>query len=275
MKYATLLFFTLLFLSLSFVSGEVVSISTINYNWYLTGELTNVNPYSVFITIPNTGTEEVTQLNSPESFLKVTVGSSNDTIISWHEYETKLNGKEGFWIPPYSTLKIRVFGQPKLLDLTVDNTQPEYELSGPGLVSQYININPYKLFPIYKKGVLLNNFKLYVYGSIEKTDDTDVLSIVVPAPLILNNYYRFNKIISSNEVDIWDGSYKDYLERQNKLTYKMNPELYNIDNSLTPIEDGSLGINYNLKPFDVPIMAFTTSDTKPVNFAYTMYWDSK
>ena len=68
---------------------------------------------------------------------------------------------------------------------------------------------------------------------------------------------------------------REYINKHKKTAYKQNPELYNIDDALVPNMDDSFGSGVNLKLFDVPAMAFTTSDKQPIDFAYVMYWDKE
>ena len=244
--------------------------------WTLTGELTNTNPYTVFVAVPaNMSYSYKTLKSSSDDFLKVNLNDElNNSPVGIVFYDTVLNGKKGFWMPPYTTMKIYIAG---IYDysLNIDETATNYDISGPALVDKSKLIDVKTIFPIYKKGIKLNEFKLYVRGNISKSNNTDILSIVVPAPVVLKDYYKFNKLLGKYDADVWIGSYNKYIDEHKKISYKQNPELYEIDDALIPIMDDDFGMDVNIKIFDVPAMAFTTESSKSIDFAYTMYWDEK
>lgn len=247
-----------------------------NGYWTLTGEITNTNPYTVFVAVPDKIEFTDKSLISSKDFLKVSLSDNieNNTrgVVF---YNAVLNGKKGFWIPPYTTMKINTVG---LLDYTlnVDESQTNYDIAGPALVDTTKILNLKKVFPIYKKGVMLDDFKLYVRGSIKK-QNSEVISMVVPAPLVLKDYYQFNKVLGRHDIDVWVDSYNSYIHKHKEMTYKQNPDLYNnVDDALVPNMGDDLGNeNINLKLFDVPAMVFTTSDNHNIDYAYVIYWDKK
>ena len=271
MKYIFFLIFFII--SIPLVSGET-AIANMDTYLTLTGEITNTNPYSVFISTTQNISLTDKSLNSPNNFELLTV---NSTVINNTELNLNtitLNGIEGFWMPPYSTVKLK-FGQEKEHTISSDGTAGSYEVVGPGLVNKVETINIKTLFEARKKGILLNEFKLYVRGSVEKSDDTDMLSLILPSPIVLEGYYKFNKIMGTKDIDVWKDSYNDYLKGHDKISHKENPELYEIDDTLVPKMDTDFGIDTKLNVFDVPAMVFATSEKQPIDFAYTMYWDEK
>ena len=272
MKYIIPIILLIVLIPIGFAE---TAIATMDGYWVLTGEITNANPYTVFVAVPDNIDYTDKTLKSSNDFLKVSLsGNIVDNPDGTVFYNTILNGKRGFWIPPYTTVKISREG---ILNYTlnIDESQVNYDIAGLALVDTTKILNLKQVFPIYQKGIMLDNFKLYVRGSIIKSDNSEVISIIVPAPLVLDNYYQFNKIFGKYDVDIWVSSYNEYINKHKKTAYKQNPELYNIDDALVPNMDDSFGSGVNLKLFDVPAMAFTTSDKQPIDFAYVMYWDKK
>jgi len=251
------------------------AIADMNGYWTLTGELTNTNPYTVFVAVPDNITYSYKTLKSSDDFLSVSLkDNSPPPINTLVIYTTVLNGKEGFWMPPYSTAKISIGGVINY-SLTIDDSQNGYDISGPALVNRLELLELNTIFPIYKRGVKFDNFKLYVHGSIKKSDDTDTVSMIIPAPIAIKNYYKFNKIKGSHDIDVWIDSYNKYIERHKKISYKQNPELYEVDDALIPTMDDDFGMDIKLKVFDVPAMVFTTSSSEPIDYRYVMYWDNK
>ncbi|WP_232217806.1 hypothetical protein [Methanocaldococcus sp. FS406-22] len=265
-----LLMLSLLFSLLSLNFGEE-TIAKMSITYTLTGEITNTNPYSIFVAVPSNITFEEKTLPKPKDFLDVSVSTTQTPGIVF--YETVFNGKKGFWIPPYTTIKIGIYHYlPITYDIKVDESQENYDVVGPAVVNKVDVIDLNKLFPDAKyKGIKIGNFKLYVRGYIVKGNDTKSLSIIIPAPLVIENYDEFYKILGKGDVDIWERSYNDWYKNQ------MKRKNINIDNNdpLVPKMDDSLlldnNINSEFKIFDVPIMAFTTSSSQPINFYYIIY----
>jgi hypothetical protein len=268
------LIFIIFFISIIPIVCAETTIAQMEGYWILTGELTNTNPYTVFVAVPDNITYSYKTLKSSDDFLSVNLNDNSPPINTVVVYTTVLNGKEGFWIPPYSTAEISIGGVINY-SLTIDDSQNDYDISGPALVNRLEVLDLNTIFPIYKKGVKLNEFKLWVSGNISKSEDTDVLSIIVPAPVVLNDYYKFNKLLGKYDADVWIDSYNKYIDEHEQISYKQNPELYEIDDALVPIMDDDFGMDVNLKIFDVPAMAFTTESSESIDFAYTMYWDEK
>jgi len=275
MKHLTLIFFTILVLTIP-SSCMGADIATIEGEWKLSGEITNTNPYTVFVIFPDEVALSEKSLKSSDDFSIVSLNDESNNSLIWVDFDNtllKLNGKRGFWMPPYTTMKI-FMNSNYSYTLGADESATNFDISGPALVSSTKLIDVKTMFPIYKKGVKLNEFKLWVSGNIHKSEDTDVLSIIIPAPVVLSNYYKFNKILGKYDKDVWIDSYNDYITKHKKMNYKQNPELYEIDDTLIPnMDDDVLGMDVKLKIFDVPAMVFTTTSSESLDFAYTMYWN--
>ncbi|ABR56909.1 hypothetical protein [Methanococcus aeolicus] len=271
MKYIFFIIFFIIFMPL--VNGET-AIANMDTYWTLTGEITNANPYSVFIAPMQDDILSDKLLKSSNNFELLTINGNPINNTELDISTITLNGIEGFWMPPYSTVKLK-FGQEIEHIISSDGTANSYDVVGPGLVNKVETMNIKTLFEARKKGILLNEFKLYVRGSVVKSDDTDILSLILPCPLVLDGYYKFNKIMGTKDIDVWTDSYNNYLDKHSKVSHKQNPELYEIDDTLVPNMDNAFGMNLELNVFDVPAMVFTTSEKQPIDFAYTMYWDEK
>jgi hypothetical protein len=247
------------------------TIAQMSITYKLTGEITNTNPYSIFVAVPSNITFEEKTLPKPKDFLDVSVSTTQTPGIVF--YETVFNGKEGFWIPPYTTVKINIYHYlPITYDIKIDESQENYDVVGPVVINKVDVIDLNKLFPDAKyKGIKIGKFKLYVRGYIVKGNDTESISITLPAPLVIENYDEFHKILGKEDVDVWERSYNDWYKNQ------MKRKNINIDNNdpLVPKMDDSLllddNINSEFEIFDVPIMAFTTSSSQPINFYYIIY----
>ncbi|AEF96515.1 hypothetical protein [Methanotorris igneus] len=260
-----LLILLLTFLNLSF-AGQI---ATMQIDYKLTGEITNLNPYSIFVAIPDDITYTEKTLPTSGDVTKVSVETINESeLITFGT--SILNGKIGYWIPPYTTVKITIYGvQPEIYALNVDDSQKGYDIVGPAVVNSIKVINLKENFPLSKrKGIKISNFKLYVWGSIIKDDDAGVLSIVLPTPLILDNYNRFYKIVGKNDPDVWISSYNKWFKEHVKKTDDVNLDM---DDPLIPRMDYDVGVD--IEVLDVPAIAFTTSSTQPIEFSYVMYGD--
>ena len=273
MKHLILIFFAILVLTIP-SSCMGATIATMEGEWILSGEITNTNPYTIFVIVPEYVTTQIISLKSSDDFLSVGLNEANNSVIyvDFDNTELILNGESGFWMPPYTTMKISMDSDYNYI-LSAGGTTTNYEISNPALVSGTKVIDVKTIFPIYKKGIKLSNFKLHVRGNVCKSEDTDVLSIVIPAPVVLDNYYRFNKILGKYDKDVWVNSYNEYIKKHEKINYNQNSELYEIDDALIPKMDDDLGMDIKLKIFDVPAMVFTTSSSEPIDFTYTMYWN--
>ncbi len=273
LKPKSIIIFTILALIIPTIHSE--TIATMDGYWSLTGEITNTNPYTVFVAVPDKTEYTAKSLKSSKDFLKVSLNDElNNSPTGLVFYNTVLNGKKGFWIPPYTTVKIKAIGLFNYT-LSADESQTNYDVAGPALVDTTKVLYLKQVFPIYKKGIMPNNFKLYVRGSIKKSDSIDTLSLIMPAPLVIKNYYKFDKVIGTHDIDVWIDSYNKYIDKHKKIKYKQNPELYNnIDDALVPKMDNDFGMDIKLKTFDVPAMVFTTSSSEPIDYGYVMYWDN-
>ncbi|WP_459201783.1 hypothetical protein [Methanococcus sp. CF] len=258
------------------------TVATVDTYWSLTGEITNTYPYSIFVTIP----EEIEYINkdlkSSKSFTVLTNGEDDDeddeptdAVIVDITPKSELNGQEGFWIPPYTTAKIKMYTtRSDTLTVKEDDEDDEdsdeivrtMEISGPAVYPKTKVLDLAEIIPASKKqGIKLDNFKLYVRGSVFK-NDTDVLSIVLPAPILLKDYSNCDKFISKYSVNTWINSYTDWVVGHNELNSYGSTIL---DSTLVPVLD--LGPGF-YKTADIPAMVYTTSSNKEVDFSYSMYW---
>ncbi|HIP90135.1 MAG TPA: hypothetical protein EYH22_01125 [Candidatus Nanopusillus sp.] len=266
-------------------------ICQIHGKWKLSFEITNTNPYTIFVAVPEVLRYYQKSLKYSGDFQKLIVDAEMITCNDNNNYTT-LNGKKGIWIPPYTTVKVKKHGI-FVYNLNVSVMPDKYEVVGPALVDvTLIFDNTYIKRSLNRYGVKVGNYRLSVNGKIVKLDNnTNVLSIVIPAPLVLENYDVFNKILLKKyDVDIWVDSYKKYInehklygDKYKTMFLERRSELFNsIDNALVPIVDNSLAPNinrglkskdFNLKTFDVPAMVFTTDDgdMEALEFAYVMY----
>ncbi|WP_244409516.1 hypothetical protein [Methanocaldococcus jannaschii] len=264
-----IVFIVLCSLFLHSICGER-TIAEMSITYKLTGEITNTNPYSIFVAVPSNITFEEKTLPKPEDFLDVSTSVTQTSGIVF--YKTIFNGKEGFWIPPYTTVKINIYHYtPITYDIKIDESQENYDVVGPAVVNKVNVIDLNKLFPDAKyEGIKIGKFKLYVSGYIVKGNDTESLSIIVPAPLVIDNYDEFHKFGDDN-VDIWISSYNEWYKNQ------MERENIHIDNNdplIPKMDNDVLGddTHFKFKIFDVPAMAFTTSSNQPIRFYYIIYY---
>jgi len=251
------------------------TICKIEGTWKLSFEITNINPYTVFIAIPDNIYFSDRSLKYSENFLKLNVNKKVITNNDMEDYYTTLNGKVGIWIPPYTTVKIYKDGNFSYI-LSVSKTQNEFKIVGPALVDTTKVFDETQIKSLRKYGVKVDNYKLLVNGKIVKIPhNTEVLSIVIPAPLVLKDYDSFHKLLGKYDVDIWVDSYRKYVNKHKMMSSRRYSELYNsLDDSLIPTMDNDLtDMDINLKLFDVPAMVFTTDDgeTKSLEFSYVMY----
>ncbi|ACX72001.1 conserved hypothetical protein [Methanocaldococcus vulcanius M7] len=251
-------------LSLNF--GER-TIAKMGYSYTITGEITNTNPYSIFVAVPSNISFEEKTLPKPKDCLSATLDLVNQTSGVVY-YSDIFNGKKGFWIPPFTTVKIRIYNYNKTTyDINIDNSQSDYDVVGPAVVDKVKVLDLNTLFKDAEdKGIKIGKFKMYVDGYVVK-EDTDSISIIIPAPIIIKNYDEFYKIVGNGDADVWISSYNSWYEKQ--LERKgINP---NNDNPLIPQDNGVLEPPDNFKIFDVPAMAFTTSSFHPIDFYYIVY----
>ncbi|EHP86566.1 hypothetical protein [Methanotorris formicicus] len=323
--------------------------ATMNIDFKLTGEVTNLYPYPIFVTTPNKILEiqdyviclgredeidykikssnydkymwvvwdltpkhlqiiknpydlndfcydkslrrpkhavEVT-LNEPSAIIQFTKNITGGEISKSEMYNygdvwsitspidiTTLNGREGFWIPPYTTYKISIDGNFKGY-LTYNDHSKNFDVGEPGVMSNIKVLSLDKLFPMAQRyGIKLDNFKLYVSGKITKNENTEMISVVIPTPIVLKGYYR---LIKSADIDVWVPSYNEWVkEHDSKIMCRdvgasdddvLNPM---IDNTLSP----KIGYDISIAPklFDVPAISYTTTSSEPLEFSYVMYW---
>ena len=254
-----------------------ISTKTIGYiegAWKLSFEITNTNPYTIFVAIPDHINFSDKSLKYSKDFLKLYVNRTIVTFENRNDHYTILNGKTGIWIPPYTTVKIYKYGNFSYI-LKIPINRDKFKVIGPALVDTIKVFDETQIKSLRKYGVKVDNYKLLVNGKIVKSSDTEVLSIVIPAPLVLKDYDSFHKLLGKYDVDIWVDSYRKYVNKHKMMSSRRYSELYNsLDDSLIPTMDNDLtDMDINLKLFDVPAMVFTTDDgeTKSLEFSYVMY----
>lgn len=284
-----LILFLFLFINLSQTSAE--TICKIEGTWRLSFEITNTNPYTVFVAIPENIHFSDRSLKYSTDFTKLSINVEVTTNKDMNDYYTTLNGKIGIWIPPYTTVKIYKNGNFSYI-LNTPGVEDEFKVIGPALVDVIKVFDETQLKSLYKYGIIVDNYRLYVDGKIIKSPDTEVISMVIPAPLVLDDYDSFRKLVGRYDVDIWVDSYREYIKGHKRIALRRYSQLYNsIDDSLIPNIDDDLVVynsldsavealdndlrskDIHLKLFDVPAMVFTTDDGeyKPLRFSYVMY----
>jgi len=272
------------------------TICQIHGKWKLSFEITNTNPYTVFVAIPDTVWCRQESLPYSEDFQKLYVSGvvatyvDNNTVI--------LNGERGIWIPPYTTVKVQRRGI-FVYNLNVSVVPDRHKIIGPALMdTTWVFDENFLEEYLRKYGIKVSNYRLLVDGKIVKrSDNTEILSMVIPAPLVLKEYDYFHKIVGKRDVDMWVSSYRRYINKHKMMSLKYNDSVDNtsiitvdttlvpiIDNTVIPVVDDSLipiiiksreNKDADSKPFDVPAMVFTTDDGefKSLKFSYVMYKD--
>jgi len=269
--------------------------------WKLSFEITNTNPYTVFVAIPDTVWNYNQSLPYSEDFQKLYISG---IVATYVDKETAiLNGERGIWIPPYTTVKVQRRGI-FVYNLNVSVVPDRYKVIGPALMDTVWVFDEDRLENyLGKEGVKVGNYRLLVRGKIVKIPyNTEILSMVIPAPLVLKDYDSFNKLLGKYDVDIWVDSYRDYINKiralkkssqdkfnnqaSNRFVNTQTPTFYippdatfipMIDDTLLPINGDytftSIAVDNTSEPFDVPAMVFTTDDgdLKSLEFAYVMY----
>ncbi|WP_456417554.1 hypothetical protein [Methanocaldococcus sp.] len=290
-----LLFFSFFFvIQLIYAQNETTNITTtiptekfgeIHLSYYIVGEITNLNPYSVFIAIPdgNINIETSNTLPIPSSgVIQATINTSNN--ITYYLLKpsslTEFNKKLGFWLPPYTTTKIKLAVYDYNMTINI-NAPKEYNFRviGPAVVNTYKVISIKDMFPkALEEHIRLNNFKLYVYGYLEiynepiLNENESIMSsgssLILPLPLAFKNYKDIQIV---NDNGIWI-NYYDWYNNFINITINNN-EIKNYDSDFDPTltNDVLLG-NLNINRY-FPAMAFTVSDSSgKIKFYYTVDW---
>ena len=266
------------------------TICQIHGKWKLSFEITNTNPYTVFVAIPEPVWCYRQCLKYSKDFQKLGISG----VVATYEYDenyTVLNGRKGIWIPPYTSVRVQRHGI-FVYNLNTSIIPDRHEIIGPALMDGTTVFDDVFLERFLNKyNVKVGNYRLLVNGKIVKLNNTEILSIVIPAPLVLDDYYAFHKLLGKYDVDIWVNSYRNYVNKHNKLyinTYERTllerhsklSNLFNnvlistVDDTLVPDTDNNLkDENFILKPFDVPAMVLTTDDgdRESIEFSYVMY----
>jgi len=265
------------------------TICQISGTWKLSFEITNTNPYTVFVAIPDEIVYYDKSLKYYKDFQKLKVSGVVATYVD--DNYTVLNGEKGIWIPPYTTVKVYKDGIfAYSLSTTVNPNR--FKVIGPALMDTTSVFDDFQLEnTIYKYGVRIGNYKLLVHGKVVKNSNTDELSMIIPAPLVLKNYDTFHKLLGRYDVDVWVDSYTEYIEKHHKMyddkrkrmvlertselhSSSTSPFVPHVDDALIPEMDKDfVDKDLNLRPFDVPAIVFTTKDGefKPLEFSYVMY----
>ncbi|MBA2862428.1 hypothetical protein [Methanococcus maripaludis] len=280
MKIINIKYLTIFLLLISIIPNvhSETNVANMDIYWSLTGEITNMRPYSIFITIPEEIEYIDKDLKTSKNFMTLTNGeddeeSSTDEVTVVITPRSNLNGQEGFWLPPYTTAKIKMYStSTDILTTTEDDDEDDdgvvrtMEIVGPAAYPKTKLIDLSEIIPASKQqGIELDNFKLYVRGSVEKKD-IGVMSILVPAPIVLKDYSKCDKVISKYSVNTWVDSYSEWVNDHNELSSYGSTLL---DSTLVPAFDLSPGF---YKTFDVPALVYTTSSDQELSFSYSMYW---
>ena len=265
------------------------TICQISGTWKLSFEITNTNPYTVFVAIPDEIVYYDKSLKYYKDFQKLNVSGVVTTYVD--DNYTVLNGEKGIWIPPYTTVKVYKDG---IFAYSLSTTvyPNRFKVIGPALMDTTSVFDDFQLEnTIYKYGVRIGNYKLLVHGKVVKNSNTDELSMIIPAPLVLKNYDTFHKLLGRYDVDVWVDSYTEYIEKHHKMyddkrkrmvlertselhSSSTSPFVPHVDDALIPEMDKDfVDKDLNLRPFDVPAIVFTTKDGefKPLEFSYVMY----
>ncbi|MCS3921481.1 hypothetical protein M2325_000154 [Methanococcus voltae PS] len=310
-----LFFFFILFILLSLnATFAETNIASINTNWEFKGDMTNNNPYSVFVNVPTEVKYEIKELKKVQYFKTLDYEDYDD---EGYEYDmlnvgieplSELNGRTGFWIPPYSKVTFKFYGAgvdylvvdyeededddndeedddnnedtiqssiPKVIinitrgdDLDLDYTEDKMEIVGPMVLSNIKIIDMNEFIPAYKNnGIELSNVRLYVRGNLVNLAG-GTISIVMPAPIVLNGYSEIDTYKAINGPKAWIDSYNTWIGKFKELSSKNN----HIDSFLLPtITDYSISSN----SLDVPAFAYTTDSPEEVGFYYVVKWEPK
>lgn len=270
-------------------------------SYTLSGEFTNTNPYSVFIALPdeyidvsstgslpkpNDGCEEIS-LQDESSVINNEGNTTTTNTIVYNletpdeKYITYFNGKAGFWMPPYSTVKVklRVYNHTKSININVPD-ENNFRIIGPAVSSSYDEIDLNNIYPDAKKeGILLSNFRLYVYGKINLDGtNTNAVSLIIPAPIVLKDYSQIH-VVKSTDTDkkIWI-NYYDWLNNFKNIKNNRNDEILKKLNEefgdFNPMVSDDLSISLKRKYF--PAVAFTTESVgSSLDFLYVVYGEDK
>ncbi|ENN95783.1 hypothetical protein J422_05973 [Methanocaldococcus villosus KIN24-T80] len=265
---------------LPYIYAENVVIGEINLKYTISGEMTNNNPYPIFIALPDEyvviNTYKTLPLpNSGYCNLDIYQNSTNATyylIKPELKYMTIFNGKKGFWLPPYTTVKLKMI-LPNISYALSINIPDEHNFRsvGPAICNKYGVIKLDNIYPNAKRdNIILDNFKLTVYGCLKLNDYSNAYSLIIPAPITFDEYKDI-VIIPINDVDdkIWI-NYYDWLNGFMKVKRKKKLLDDYSDNGLL-IDDLDINLDKNY-----PALAFTTTSTNQnLEFYYIVYWKRK
>ena len=278
--------FLIFFITFPIVFAQSETVNTpeafgkIHLSYTIIGEITNLNPYSIFVAIPDgqITIESYKSLPLPSKGITPASISESGGITYYHlkpERLTKFNKKEGFWLPPYTTtkLKLRVYDY----NLTVyvgTSTENDYRVIGPAVANTYKVLKIENLFPhASQEHIKLGNFKLYVDGYIEIYKNVGTSSVIIPLPLVLDNYKDLRILKDKNAPDVWVNYYDWYHNFINTKNYNLIKELEKEISDFDPM------LSYDFNEFEVkkkeyPAMAFTIDEGGgKIEFYYTMEWD--
>jgi hypothetical protein len=251
----------------------------IHLTYTIVGEITNLNPYSIFVAIPDgqVTIESYKSLPLPsDGIIHANIVESG--LIYYHlkpERLTKFNKKEGFWLPPYTTTKLKLRVYDYNLTIYVEApTEYDYRVIGPAVANTYKVLKIENLFPhASKEHIKLGNFKLYVDGYIEIYKNVGASSVIIPLPLVLDKYKNLYIIKDKTAPDVWINYYDWYHNFINTKNYYLIKELEKEISDFDPM------LSYDFNEFEVkkkeyPAMAFTIDEGGgKIEFYYTMEWD--
>lgn len=282
----TTLFF--IFFPLSFAQNETTipteNLGKIHLSYSIVGEITNLNPYSVFVAIPDgqieiEGSETLPSPN--DGIIELTMNKPENVIYYQIKPEklTKFNKKYGFWLPPYTTAKIKLSVYDYNISLDIEApTEYKFRVIGPAVSNTYYTIDIKNMFPYAsKEHIKLGTFKLYVSGDIE-TSNSESFSIVLPLPIALKDYDDITIIKDERAPDIWVNYYDWYHNFMNTKHYYLKKELEDdeLSSDFDPtISDDDFDDIYFKKEY-FPAMAFTVNNGGgKIEFYYIMEWKDR
>jgi hypothetical protein len=298
-KFILLFLLSIIAIPLTFAQNETTTptetFGKIHLSYSIIGEITNLNPYSIFIAMPDGYIEIESSETLPipsDGVIQATIEKPENVTyyILKPEKLTKFNKKFGFWLPPYTTTKIKLRVYDCNMSIDIESpTEYKFRVIGPAVSNTYNVINIKDIFPYAsKEHIKLGKFKLYVDGYVEiYSESTTNLennkpvigsgasSIIIPLPLVLKDYKNINLIKDNKAPDIWVNYYDWYHNFMNTKDYYLMKELEKEDVSdFDPtLSDDFDDIDFEDKYF--PAMAFTVSDGGgKIEFYYTMEWEN-
>jgi hypothetical protein len=266
----------MLFISTPTVFSEALGEFHLTYK--ITGEITNLNPYSVFIAMPDGQVviEDSGTLPAPSGVIQANlIPSENITYYHIKPDLTTFNKKAGFWLPPYTTTKIKLAVYDYNISIDVSPpTEYDYRVVEPIVANTYKILKIERMFPYAsKEHIKLGNFKLYVDGYLEIYRDAGALSVVLPLPIVLDKYEDFYMRKDKKAPDVWVNYYDWYYNFINTKNYYLMKELEKEMSDFDPMISDDFS-EFDFKQKEFPAMVFTVNEGGgKIEFYYTMEWE--